>query len=204
MNRTYILTLVITALLSVGGTFWIMHEKNEKELSKVVDKYENKLKEVEKTTEEEFVSIVDTSGMGWENPVFSKQIDEWKSGDEAFPASLVEEVMQEMAHQKVIAKSKEGSVMITPERIDTLIQMVEENKDKYERRAMSDKYAPYELYLDILQRWEKSDFSMVDYDHNVLMYIRHTELPEGLATGIASEEQEKDYIYQVFGKEVKE
>ena len=74
--------------------------------------------------------------------------------------------MQEMAHQKILAKSKEGSFMITLERIDTLIQMVEENKDTYERRAMSDKYAPYELYLDILKRREKGDFSMVDYDHN--------------------------------------
>ena len=31
---------------------------------------------------------------------------------------------------------------------------------------MSDKYVPYELYLDILKRREKGDFSMVDYDHN--------------------------------------
>ena len=36
--------------------------------------------------------------------------------------------MQEMVHQKILAKSKEGSVMITLERINTLIQMVEETK----------------------------------------------------------------------------
>ncbi len=94
--------------------------------------------------------------------------------------------------------------MITPERIDTLIHMVEGNKDKYERRAMSDKYAPYEIYLDILKRWKKGDFSTVDDDHNILMFIQGGKPPEGLATGIASEEQEIDYIFQVFGKKVKE
>jgi hypothetical protein len=106
---------------------------------------------------------VDTSGMGWETPTFSKRIDEWKSGDEPFVGNLVEEVIQQMAHQKIIAEMKEGSIMNTPERIDILLQMVEENKDKYER---------HETYLDILKRWKKVDFSIVDDDHNVLMRIR--------------------------------
>ncbi|WP_223555687.1 DUF6241 domain-containing protein [Lysinibacillus sphaericus] len=100
-----------------------------------------------------------------------------------------------MAHQKIIAEMKEGSIMITPERIDILLQMLEENKDKYER---------HETYLDILKRWKKVDFSIVDDDHNVLMRMQGGKRPEGAATGIASEEQEKDYIFQVFAKEVDE
>jgi len=138
---------------------------------------------------------VDTSGMGWETPTFSKRIDEWKSGDEPFVGNLVEEVIQQMAHQKIIAEMKEGSIMNTPERIDILLQMVEENKDKYER---------HETYLDILKRWKKVDFSIVDDDHNVLMRMQEGERPEGSAIGIASEEQEKDYIFQVIAKEVDE
>jgi len=202
----YVLGIVVlTALLSISGTFLIMKKNYENEDSKRVETESDNVQTISKEDEKEkFVSTVDTSGMGWENPEFSKRVDEWKSGDEPFIGNLVEEVIQEMAHQKVIAKTKEGSIMITPERIDTLIQMVEGNKDKYERRAMSDKYAPYEIYLDILKRWKKGDFSTVDVDHNILMIIQGGKPPEGLATGIASEEQEIDYIFQVFGKEVKE
>ncbi|MFJ7183261.1 DUF6241 domain-containing protein [Lysinibacillus xylanilyticus] len=197
--------VVLTALLSISGTFMIMKKNYENEDSKRVETESENVQTISKEDEKEkFVSTVDTSGMGWETPEFSKRVDEWKSGDEPFVGNLVEEVIQEMAHQKVIAKTKEGSIMITPERIDTLIQMVEGNKDKYERRAMSDKYAPYEIYLDILKRWKKGDFSTVDVDHNILMIIQGGKPPEGLATGIASEEQEIDYIFQVFGKEVKE
>lgn len=201
MKWTYVIGIVIlTALLSIGGTLLITEKTYKKEES------EHDVKELESNSIEEekekFVSTVDVSGIGWENPIFSKKIDEWKSGDEPFVGNLVEEVIQEMAHQKIIAESKEGSIMITPERIDILIQMVEENKNKYERRAMSDKYALYETYLDILNRWKKGDFSTVDDDHNILMFIQGGKTPEGLATGIASEEQEKNYIFQVFAKEV--
>ncbi|UZM97823.1 hypothetical protein OL548_23010 [Lysinibacillus sp. MHQ-1] len=52
-----------------------------------------------KEVQEEFVSTVDTN-FGWENPVFSKRMDEWKSGDEPFVDNLVEEVLQQMSHQK--------------------------------------------------------------------------------------------------------
>lgn len=203
MKWTYVLGIVVlTALLSIGGTLLITEKIFEKEESEQdVKELKNNSKEEKK---EKFVSTVDVSGMGWENPIFSKKIDEWKSGDEPFVGNLVEEVIQEMAHQKIIAESKEGSIMITRERIDTLIQMVEENKDKYERHKMSDKYAPYEIYLDILKRWKKGDFSTVDDDHNILMFIQGGKTPEGLGTGIASEEQEINYIFQVFSKEVDE
>lgn len=203
MKWTYVLGIVIlTALLSIGGTLLISDKIYDKgELEQDVKELENTSKA---DTKEKFVSTVDVSGIGWENPIFSKKIDDWKSGDEPFVGNLVEEVIQEMAHQKIIAESKEGSIMITPERIDILIQMVEENKDNYERHKMSDKYAPYEIYLDILKRWKKGDFSTVDDDHNILMFIQGGKPPEGLATDIASEEQEINYIFQVFAKEVDE
>ena len=197
MKLIHILVLVVlTALLSVVGTFLIMEKNYAKEES---ERAENGLvsnsKEIEEDKKEKFVSIVDTSGMGWETPLFSQKIDEWKSGDEPFVYSLVEDVIQQMSHQKIIAKSKEGSILITPERIDILIQMVEENKDTYEH---------HETYLDILNRWKKGDFSTVDDDHNLLMVMQKSKLPEGLATGIASKEQEIDYIFRVFAKEVNE
>ncbi len=130
----------LTTLLSIGGTYLIMEKNYEKETSKVIEhELDSSSKEDEK---KEFVSTVDST-FGWENKVHDKMTDEWKSGDEPFVDNLVEEVIQQMAHQKIIADEKEGSIMITPERIDILIQMVEENKDKYEH---------YETYLDVLKR----------------------------------------------------
>lgn len=195
MKLVQVLGIVfLTALLSVGGTFLIMKKNYENEVTKRVETESDNRQSISKENEK-FVSTVDTSGTGWESPEFSKRIDEWKSGDAPFIGNLVEEVIQEMAHQKVIAKTKEGSIMITRERIDTLIQMVEENKTTYES---------YETYIDILNRWKKGDFSTIDDDHNILMFIQGGKTPEGLATGIASEEQEIDYIFRVFSKEVKE
>lgn len=188
--------VVLTALLSISGTFLIMKKNYDNETSKNAESELDSGQSISKdTAKKEVVSTVDTSGMGWEVLEFSKRIDEWKNGDEPFVGNLVEEVLQQMAHQKIIAELKEGSIMITPERINILLQMVEDNKDNYER---------YETYLDILKRWKKGDFSTVDDDHNVLMRKQGGKLPEGAATGIASEEQEKDYIFQVFAKEVDE
>ncbi|MFJ5770175.1 DUF6241 domain-containing protein [Psychrobacillus sp. NPDC093180] len=186
--------VVLTALLSIGGTYFIVEKNYEKETSKIIEnELDSSLKEDDKR---EFVSTVDSS-FGGESTTHSKMIDEWTSGNEPFVDNLVEDVIQQMAHQKIIAEEKEGSIMITTERIDILIQMVEENKDKY-------KY--YQEYLDILKRWKKGDFSTVDDDHNVLMHIQGTKTGSlaGLATGIATEEQEIYYIFHVFGKEVDE
>ena len=54
--------------------------------------------------------------------------------------------------------------------------MVEENKDKYGRHSKWDKYARYEIYLDILKRWKKGDFSTVDDDHNVFNAYSRCEI----------------------------
>lgn len=181
--------VVLTALLSIGGTYLVMDKNYKQETSKGTDsEKDNSPKEVIK---EEFVSTVDTT-LGWENPVFSIRIDEWKSGDEPFVDNLVEEVLQQMSHQKIIADEKESSIMITPKRIDTLLQMVEENKDVYEHN---------EQYLDLLNRWKLGDFSSVDQDHNDMWYLQGSK-QNGIAYGIATKEQEINYIFRVFAKEL--
>jgi len=181
--------VVLTALLSIGGTYLVMDKNYKQETSKGTDS--EKDNSPKKVVKEEFVSTVDTT-LGWENPVFSIRIDEWKSGDEPFVDNLVEEVLQQMSHQKIIADEKESSIMITPERIDTLLQMVEENKDGYEHG---------EQYLDLLNRWKLGDFSSVDQDHNDMWYLQGSK-QSGIANGIATKEQEIDYIFRVFAKEV--
>lgn len=182
--------VVVTALLSIGGTYLVM-DKNYKQATSNKSTNSELDNRSKKEVQEEFVSTVDTN-FGWENPVFSKRMDEWKSGDEPFVDNLVEEVLQQMSHQKIMADEKESSIMITPERIDTLLQMVEENMDDYEHS---------EQYLDVLNRWKNGDFSSVDQDHNDMWYLQGSK-QGGIAYGIATKEQEIDYIFRVFAKEV--
>lgn len=192
--------MVITALLSVGGTYLILEGKHEKELSKTIDEVNESLPKAMALKEDEPLESTVDVVFGWESTLQSKALDEWKSGDKPFDEigvgafeHGVQEMMQNMAHQKIIADVKEGSLMITLERIDTLIALVEENKDDFEHD---------ETYLDILNRWKKGDFSTVDHEHNQLMYIQGSKKTDGLATGIASKEQEINYILQVFSKDV--
>ncbi|WP_336634518.1 DUF6241 domain-containing protein [Lysinibacillus fusiformis] len=184
--------VVLTALLSISATYFVMDKNYKQEASNKGTDSELR-NSPKKEVKEKFVSTVDTK-FGWENPVFSMRIDEWKSGDEPFVGNLVEEVLQQMSYQKIIADEKESSIMITPERIDTLLQMVEENKDEYERS---------EQYLDVLNRWKLGDFSSVDQDHNDMWYLQGSK-QGGMAYGIATKEQEIDYIFRVFAKEVVE
>ncbi len=184
--------VVLTALLSISGTYFVL-DKNYKQEASNKDTDSELENSPKMEAKEEFVSTVDTQ-FGWENPVFSRRIDEWKSGDEPFVDNLVEEVLQQMSHQKIIADEKESSIMITPERIDTFLQMVEENKDVYEHR---------EQYLDVLNRWKLGDFSSVDQDHNDLWFLQGSK-QDGIAYGIATKEQEIGYIFRVFAKEVVE
>lgn len=190
MKWIHVLGIVIlTALLSISGTFLIMKKNYENENSKSAEsEMDNGQSSSKVNNQKELESTVDTN-FGWENATYSKKIDEWKSGDEPFIDNLMQEVIQQMSHQKIIADEKESSIMITPERIEILLHMVESNKDRYEH---SDKY------LEILNRWKQDDFSSVDQDHNDMWYLQGTK-QGGLATGIATKEQEKDYIFRVFG-----
>ncbi|QSB09564.1 hypothetical protein JTI58_21690 [Lysinibacillus fusiformis] len=190
MKRIHVLGIVVlTALLSISGTFLIMKKNDDNETSKNVESELDNGQSISKENDKkEFVSTVDTN-FGWENATYSKKIDEWKSGDEPFVENLMQEVIQQMSHQKVIADEKESSIMITPERIETLLQMVQSNKDHFEHR---------DKYVELLSHWQQNDFSSVDQDHNDMWYLQGTK-QSGLANAIATKEQESDYIFRVFG-----
>ncbi|WP_068983837.1 MULTISPECIES: hypothetical protein [Lysinibacillus] len=114
MKRIHILGIVVlTALLSISGTFLIMKKNYENETSNSVESELDSGQSISKEDDKkEFVSTVDTN-FGWENTTYSKRFDEWKSGDEPFIDNLMQEVIQEMSHQKIIADEKESSIMIT-------------------------------------------------------------------------------------------
>jgi len=68
--------VVLTALLSISGTYFVL-DKNYKQEASNKDTDSELENSPKMEAKEEFVSTVDTQ-FGWENPVFSRRIDEWK------------------------------------------------------------------------------------------------------------------------------
>jgi len=148
LNKRYLWrVLFVVVVLSVSGAFWIIN-KNDKE--KEFDIAEEKMEE----------SIAPKKrDLSWVDGVHADMLDDWKSGDKTFDERLVQEVMLKMTYQKLDTQEKEGSIEITPERIDNLMQISEEEKAVFFHS---------ELYLDILKRWKENDFSTVEDDNQLL------------------------------------
>ncbi|QKY69411.1 DUF6241 domain-containing protein [Lentibacillus sp. CBA3610] len=89
-----------------------------------------------------------------------------------------------MSHQKVKADDKWGFFEITDERIEWLLDAIDETE--YLEKA--------EEYKDILNRWKDGNFSDVVNDHNYVWEILGGEKESQKATEILSESKEKEYI----------
>ncbi|PLT29139.1 DUF6241 domain-containing protein [Peribacillus deserti] len=99
----------------------------------------------------------------------------------------VQEAIHGMTHQKIIAEDKWGFTPLTHERVERLITVVEKNEAKYENA---------EIYLNILSRWHKNDFTKVDKDHNAIWKLQDGTVGE--ATGIMTMEEERAFIEEHF------
>lgn len=99
----------------------------------------------------------------------------------------IQDVIHQMSHQKVIADRKWGAIEITPARLITMDRILEQNKMHLEF---------YDTYREILDRWIHNDFSEADADHNEIWYLQGGTV--GKATGVLSEQEEKEYIQAVF------
>jgi len=86
-----------------------------------------------------------------------------------------------MSHQKVKAEEKWVHYTITEERIQFLLEVVQNGDYEYK-----------DVYLDILTRWSKGDFSQADKDHNVVWQLLGGSV--GKATGILTKEEEQAYL----------
>ena len=87
MNKSNILvSFFVGAVLGVGVTFFVMNDVDKDIVKEVVENDAGK-----EDSKKEFVSTVDVYG-GWEYTALSKEIDEWKRGDEMFEESLNEAV----------------------------------------------------------------------------------------------------------------
>jgi Family of unknown function (DUF6241) len=185
----YLILIVITSLISISATLWYVNINNSENTEDNTPNVENEESSSNENNEtySKVESIVDYDNLG-ENDLQSDMLDQWKSGDDPFIENLFQEILQQMTHQKVISDTKEGSILMTQDRIEKLILMLEENEAAFE---YSDQY------MKILQRWSDGNFSLVDNDHNEVWRLQGTKTT-GLATGIASKEQEQDYIFKVF------
>jgi hypothetical protein len=102
----------------------------------------------------------------------------------------VQQVIHDMSHQKVGAKDKWGAMPLTPERVNRLIEVIKENN-----------YYSSNVYLEILNRWAKGDFSQAVEDHNIIWDLQGGNVGE--AQRLLSPVEEKLYIKENFDTEVK-
>lgn len=117
--------------------------------------------------------------------------------EKEIPMDIQEERMQRfihaMSHQKVESEKKWSFLPLTPERVKRLLEVAKTNKDKYE-------YG--EEYVEILTRWAKKDFEAIQYEHNEIWKLQDGNVGE--ATGVLTNEEEKEYIEQHFDLEIKD
>ncbi|MBM7693242.1 hypothetical protein JOC77_002682 [Peribacillus deserti] len=107
--------------------------------------------------------------------------------EKEFPMEMdeyeVQDAIHGMTHQKIIADDKWGFIPLTKDRVERLISVVEKNETNYEKS---------ELYMHILNRWLKNNFSEIDKEHNEIWRLQEGNVGE--ATGIMSAEEEKAFI----------
>lgn len=111
--------------------------------------------------------------------------------EKEFPMNMSEYDIQvaihAMTHQKVKAEDKWTSILMTPERVERLLEVVKAKRDRFEKNGP--------LYIDILQRWARDDFSKIDQDHNAIWMLQGGTV--GRATGILTEQQEEKFIEEL-------
>jgi hypothetical protein len=107
--------------------------------------------------------------------------------EDEFPFDMTESdvlgAIHALSHQKVQAEVKWSFMLITTERIERLIEVVEANN-----------YDHSDGYLDILYRWNEGDFSQAHHDHNFVWKLQGGTV--GKATGLLSPEEEQAYIQE--------
>lgn len=164
-------------LIAVVGYFGFIvyqdfvDEPNEDEKTSEVDEAEE-AQEVTELSEEKF-----ENNDGSELNPFGDNVTKEELDDQDY-----QEYLHQMSHQKVVADEKWGFYLITDERIQWLLEGLDQ-VDLGETES---------TYKSILQRWENADFSQVDQDHNTIWRLQGGTI--GKATGIMSESAEEAFI----------
>lgn len=158
-----IIIAIVVALVVIGGTGALA-------FNHFTSKNDVKVSEKTNEKDEPVIEIVE------ENP---------EDLEDEFPLDMSEmEVQSEihaMSHQKVAAEDKWGFLPMTQDRIMRLLEVVEANE-----------YENSQLYINILTKWSKGDFSSADRDHNAIWELQGGTI--GRASGLLTPEQEKAFI----------
>lgn len=161
--------LVALSLAAVGFVFFDMINNN--------DQFKTKVNTEATNTKKEEVKI---NNVKWEVNLGSNPFETAVTVEMLNDAN-VQRYIHYMSHQKVRATDKRGYYLITEERINWVLQVLDEREFQHE-----------EIYRDILERWKGDDFSKVDKDHNAIWKMQGGIV--GKATGILSPKEEEDYI----------
>lgn len=96
-------------------------------------------------------------------------------------------LIHNMSHQKVVADEKWGHSQITKPKIDRLLEVGKANEANYYSDA---------VYIGILERWAKSDFSQAVEDHNAIWKLQDGNI--GAAYRLLTPVEEERYIKENF------
>lgn len=138
------------------------------------------------TPEKAKPTVVEISGEPLEDKKVTKE-------ELLYPDNLVEskvnEAIHSMSHQKVQSGAQWGHEQITQEKVDRLLTVCKMNDYKHN-----------ELYIPILERWSKGDFSNAVDDHNKIWKMQQggDEDAPGKATRLSTPEEEGYYIKEFF------
>ena len=167
MQRKTMSAIVIIAVLVIfGGIFGYIKFSNQ----------------IDKPAPEKEKATVEHDGVVLEDKMVTKE-------ELLYPDNLIEhkvnEAIHSMSHQKVEAKVKWGHTQITQAKVDRLLAVVKMNDYKYK-----------ELYISILERWSKGDFSQAIDDHNSIWEMQGGDESRnsGKATRLLTDEEEKEYV----------
>ncbi|WP_226581045.1 DUF6241 domain-containing protein [Halobacillus litoralis] len=158
------------SLIVIGAIAWFVFSGFQSGGNSITEEQEQVMKEVNEPTEQKEIKAVAEDGTPSEG---------------AFMQAL-----HEMTHQKVKANRKRGSQQITAEQIDRMLgilKSVEETKDHYEH---------FKFYKKSLEAWDEGDFSNAMTVHNTIWGWQDGEV--GRATGLMSEDEEREYIKRNF------
>ncbi len=172
MSKTSIGIIIGAVTLIIGFYVYTTSFIGEK---KVVE-------QIEKNEETELIEK--TEAQNTDEPEENKEME--SQLEKEFPMSMreghVQNTIHHMSHSKVHADQKWGHLEPTQERIDRLLDVVEKNQDKYKHST---------LYISILEKWQKGDFSGAVSDHNRIWDLQGGNT--GKATRLLSEAEEEAY-----------
>jgi hypothetical protein len=131
-------------------------------------------------------------------PAIQKQIDATNYNDQKVPSvkgsdfdingnysdQEITRIIHLMSHQKIVSVDGEkwGGIVITKERINSLLTIIDKNRDVLE---------DYDTYRSIVERWKDGNFSHAVEDHNDMWNFEQGTV--GKASRLATPGEEKSY-----------